>query len=82
SVQPRTTSSPTAIRPWSRSSMKAGVAHFAIEYRDDFHRIEAVAQMEDKTLRVLDLTNESVRKAVYEAEDAEQLYLSYAASNY
>ncbi|MFE9873882.1 hypothetical protein ACFYON_24905, partial [Micromonospora sp. NPDC005686] len=27
SVLPRTTSSPTAIRPWSRSSMKAGVAH-------------------------------------------------------
>ncbi|MFJ5545801.1 hypothetical protein ACIP9E_28460, partial [Micromonospora chalcea] len=30
SVLPRTTSSPTAIRPWSRSSMKAGVAQVVV----------------------------------------------------
>lgn len=59
-----------------------GLANFAVEHADNFHRIEAIAQMKDKTLRVLDLTRDEVRKAIQDAEDAEKLYLSNAASNY
>ncbi|GAA5036841.1 DEAD/DEAH box helicase [Actinopolymorpha pittospori] len=59
-----------------------GLANFAVEYAEEFHRVEAVAQMKDKTLRVLDLTREQVRRAVKEADDAEKLYLSTAATNY
>lgn len=59
-----------------------GLADFAVEFGDDFHRIEAVAQMRDKALRVLDMTSEAVRKAVADADDAEALYLSSAAANY
>jgi hypothetical protein len=36
--------------------------------------------MRDTTLRVLDLQKESVRQAIRHAGDAEQLYLSNAAS--
>jgi hypothetical protein len=61
-----------------------GLADFAETYGDEFHRIEAVAQMRDKgkTLRVLDLKTASVRKAIRDAKDAERLYLSDAATNY
>lgn len=59
-----------------------GLADFAVEHAAEFHRIEAIAQMKDKTLRVLDLTRKDVRKAVHEAVDAEHLYLSEAASDY
>ena len=38
--------------------------------------------MKDKTLRVLDLTRADVRTAIDDADDAEHLYLSAAASNY
>jgi hypothetical protein len=59
-----------------------GLADFTVEYGSEFHRIEAVAQMKDKTLRVLDLKDDSVRKAIEQAADAEHLYLSSAAADY
>ncbi|WP_328525625.1 DEAD/DEAH box helicase [Kribbella sp. NBC_00359] len=59
-----------------------GLADFTAEYAHEFHRVEAVAQMKDKTLRVLDLKSEAVRKAIHEAGDAERLYLSVAATDY
>ncbi|MFC8795176.1 DEAD/DEAH box helicase [Streptomyces cinereoruber] len=59
-----------------------GLADFTVEYGDEFHRIEAVAQISDKTLRVLDLKNESVRQAIEQADDAERLYLSSVATDY
>lgn len=59
-----------------------GLADFAAQHAADFHRIEAIAQMKDKTIRVLDLTRADVRKAIQVADDAEHLYLSTAATNY
>jgi hypothetical protein len=59
-----------------------GLARFALEYGDVFHRIEAVAKMKDDTLRVLDLQKDEVRAAVDKASDAEQLYVSSAATDY
>lgn len=59
-----------------------GLSDFTETYGDEFHRIEAVAQMTDKTLRVLDLKQTSVRDAVRAASDAENLYLSAAATDY
>ncbi|MBP2702921.1 DEAD/DEAH box helicase family protein [Microbispora sp. RL4-1S] len=59
-----------------------GLADFTEEYGSTFHRIEAVAEMEDHTLRVLDIKIESVRQAIRQAVDAEQLYLSNAAIDY
>jgi type III restriction enzyme len=59
-----------------------GIAQFAVEFGDEFHRVESVAEMKDGTLRVLDVQKDSVRKAIHEATDAEQLYLSPAATDY
>lgn len=59
-----------------------GLADFTTEYGEEFHRIEAVAQLADKSLRVLDLKNEAVRQAIEQADDAEALYLSSAATDY
>jgi len=59
-----------------------GLADYTVEYGEELHRIEAVAEMKDKTLRVLDLKSERVRKAIYDADDAERLYLSSAATDY
>lgn len=59
-----------------------GLADFTVAFGAEFHRVEAVAEMTDKTLRVLDLKSEAVRKAIYNARDAEQLYLSNAAVDY
>lgn len=59
-----------------------GLADFTVQYGNAFHRIEAVAQMKDETLRVLDLKRDAVRKAIHDANDAEKLYLSSAATNY
>jgi len=59
-----------------------GLASFADTYGAEFHRIEAVAEMTDKTLRVLDLQNSTVRQAVADGTDTETLYLSKAAQNY
>jgi type III restriction enzyme len=58
-----------------------GLAAFAEEFRDDFHRIEAIAQIEG-TLRVLDLTDEAVRSEAANATDARTLYVGSAATNY
>ena len=59
-----------------------GLAAFAAMHGESFHRIESVARMTDGTLRVLDLTDPSVREAVAEAEDAEALYLGGEANDY
>lgn len=59
-----------------------GLARFALEYGDAFHRIEAVAKMKNDTIRVLDMRKDEVRTAVGTATDAEQLYLSDAATDY
>lgn len=59
-----------------------GLAAFAAAHGDPFHRIESVARMRDETLRVLDLTEASVREAVNTAENVEALYLHDAAKNY
>jgi hypothetical protein len=59
-----------------------GLADFTVEFGEEFHRVEAVAEMKDKTLRVLDLKSEAVRKAISDAADAEHLYLSAAATDY
>ena len=58
-----------------------GLADFAVQYGNEFHRIEAVAKIGDQ-LRVLDLKKEIVRAAVKVAEDARALYESHAAGNY
>ena len=59
-----------------------GLADFSEAYVEEFHRIEAVAQMKDQTLRVLDLKSPAVRQAIREAQDAEALYLGPRASDY
>jgi hypothetical protein len=46
-----------------------------------YRRVETVAKIDD-TLRVLDLTNATVRKAVFEAKDAKSLYEGSFASDY
>lgn len=58
-----------------------GLARFAVDHGAAFHRIEAVAKVDD-TLRVLDLTQQNVRDAIAAASDAEALYRSGTASNY
>lgn len=55
-----------------------GLADFAEAYASDFHRIEAVAEVDD-TMRVLDLTLEEVRAQIRAADDAVELYRSAAA---
>jgi type III restriction enzyme len=59
-----------------------GLAEFTVEFGDEFHRIESVAQMKDKRLRVLDIKSAAVRNAIEQATDAEALYLSDAAADY
>lgn len=59
-----------------------GFADYADQYGDEFHRIEVVAQMKDRRLRVLDFKQLKVRSAVRDAVDAESLYLSPAATDY
>lgn len=59
-----------------------GLAAFAAEHGYAFHRIESVARMSDETLRVLDLTEASVREAVNRADGALALYRGDAAKNY
>lgn len=58
-----------------------GLARYAETHTSIYRRIEAVAKVGSK-LRVLDLTRDSVRKAVSEAENAEELYKSAAAGDY
>ncbi len=59
-----------------------GLADYATKFGSEFHRIEAVAEMTDKKLRVLDIKSAAVRQAIHEAKDAEALYLSNAATDY
>lgn len=58
-----------------------GLADFAETFGSEYGRIEAVAKVRD-TLRVLDLTKDSVRKAVRDGTDAKALYESDAAVDY
>ncbi len=58
-----------------------GLAAFAETFGDEFHRIEALSEL-DNVLRVLDLQEKKVRNAVREATDAQALYRSTAAANY
>ena len=59
-----------------------GLAEFADHYGDQFHRIEAIARLDDGKLRLLDLHDQSVRHAINGASDAKALYLSNSASDY
>ncbi|KGV08755.1 DEAD/DEAH box helicase [Burkholderia pseudomallei] len=58
-----------------------GLARYAETHPKVYRRVEAVAQIGD-TLRVLDLTSATVRKAVAEATDARSLYEGSLASNF
>lgn len=58
-----------------------GLAQYAATHSEAFRRIEAVARVEDK-LRVLDLTDATVRQAVAEGQDAASLYAGPHASDY
>jgi hypothetical protein len=58
-----------------------GLARYAKRYRDAFRRVDAVAKLGDK-LRVLDLTDPTVRQAVADAGDAKSLYQSAFASDF
>ena len=59
-----------------------GLAEFAAKYGKFFHRIESVARMKNGTLRVLDLTDPSIREAITEAADIQALYLGGGATDY
>jgi type III restriction enzyme len=59
-----------------------GLAEYAAAFGGEFHRIEAVAEMGDEKLRVLDIKSPKVRQAIAAAKDAEALYLSDAATDY
>ena len=59
-----------------------GLAEFAEEHGESFHRIESVARLSGDVLRVLDFMEPSVREAVAEAEDAEGLYRGGAGADY
>lgn len=54
-----------------------GLAAYAERFAAHFHRIDAVTKIDDK-LRVLDLTEPSVRAAVNAASDAATLYRDHA----
>ena len=58
-----------------------GLACYAETHATIFRRIDAVAKVGDK-LRVLDLTDSTVRKEVAEAKDAKGLYVGTLASDY
>lgn len=58
-----------------------GLAAYAERHGSDFQRIEAISKLGEQ-LRVLDLTQPSVRAAVLDATDAHALYGSAAGSNY
>ena len=59
-----------------------GLAEFAEKHGESFYRIESVARIPGGVLRVLDLTEPSIREAVAKAHDAESLYRSDAAADY
>ena len=59
-----------------------GLHAFAKQYGEAFHRIEAIAKIEDDTLRVLDLKDPTMSDALETANDAKSRYLGKAASDY
>jgi len=59
-----------------------GMAAFAERYPNDFLRIEAVAEVGKKGLRMLDLSDPAVRQAVRKAKSAQALYESNIAVEY
>ncbi|QRM20762.1 type III restriction endonuclease subunit R [Dechloromonas sp. TW-R-39-2] len=58
-----------------------GLALYAEKHATVFRRLESVAEAHGK-LRVLDLMNEAVRKAIAEAKDATSLFAGMLASDY
>lgn len=58
-----------------------GLALFAEQFSDEFHRIESVTEL-NGVLRVLDLTRADVRKLVATCIDLSGLYLSDKAADY
>jgi type III restriction enzyme len=58
-----------------------GMAKYAETHPSVYRRVETVAKI-DETLRVLDLTNATVRKAVAESKDAKSLYTGPYANTY
>ncbi len=58
-----------------------GLAEFAATFGREFHRIEAISQL-DGQARVLDMQNAAVRIAVTKTTDAKALYGSTVAANY
>jgi type III restriction enzyme len=58
-----------------------GLARYAQTHPKVYRRVESVAKVGD-TLRVLDLTNAEVRRAVTDAKDAKSIYESDFASDY
>ena len=73
---------PHGHHPGGALSKLRGLTAFAAEYGQSFHRIEAVARIDDGTIRVLDMTEEPVRKAVAATNDAKALYATPVASQY
>ena len=59
-----------------------GLADFAANHGESFHRIESVASTRSGVLRVLDLTEPNVREAIAGGEDIKAIYLSGSASDY
>ncbi len=58
-----------------------GLAQFAAEFGGEFHRIEAISQLDGQT-KALDMQSPAVRAAVAKAEDAKALYGSSVAVKY
>ncbi|ENJ1348160.1 DEAD/DEAH box helicase family protein [Vibrio cholerae] len=58
-----------------------GLAVYAQAHAGFYRRIESVAEVKGK-LRVLDMTNENVRAAVKEAQDANSIFMSPLAYDY
>lgn len=58
-----------------------GLALYAETHAKAYHRIESVAELKGK-LRVLDLKNEDVRKAIADANDAASLFTGKLAGDY
>lgn len=58
-----------------------GMADYAEQFGHEFRRIESVAETQG-TLRVLDFKKATVRQAIRDADDAEQVYRSAVAVDY
>lgn len=58
-----------------------GLAAYTETHRGDYRRVESVAKVGD-SLRVLDLTDPEVRKAIIAAQSARELYESVVADSY